>query len=162
MRIAISDANIAIDLFNIGAIDIFLSSDLFEIHITDLVLSELHNNYLRDKFLSVTVKSFTPKEISEIYDIKQKCKVSMPDSSCIYYASKLKDAIILSGDRKLGNMARRKFDLEVRGTIFIIEELLNNKVISRDECIDFLCKLKEVNLRQPADFIDGLIRELKE
>lgn len=161
MRIAISDANIAIDLFNIGAIDIFLSSDLFEIHITDLVLSELHNNFLHDKFLSVTVKSFTPKEISEIYEIKQKCKVSIQDSSCIYYASKLKDAIILSGDRKLGNMARRKFDLEVRGTIFILEELLNNKVISKGECIDYLCKLKEVNPRQPVDVIDGLIRELK-
>ena len=161
MRIAISDANIAIDLFNIGAIDIFLSSDLFEIHITDLVLSELHNNFLHDKFLSVTVKSFTPKEISEIYDIKQKCKVSMPDSSCIYYASKLKDAIILSGDRKLCNMARRKFDLEVRGTIFILDELFKNKVISKDECIDFLCKLKDVNPRQPVDIIDVLIRKLK-
>lgn len=161
MRIAISDANIAIDLFNIGAIDIFLSSDIFEIHITDFVLSELLNDVLHDKFLSVTVKSFSPKEISEIYDIKQKCKVSMPDSSCIYYASKLKDAIILSGDRKLGNMARREFDLEVRGTIFILEELLNNKVISKNECIDFLCKLKEVNPRQPADIIDELIGKLK-
>lgn len=161
MRIAISDANIAIDLFNIGAIDIFLSSDIFEIHITDLVLSELHNTVLHDKFLSATVKSFTPKEISEIYEIKQKCKVSMPDSSCIYYASKLKGAIILSGDRRLGNMARRKFALEVRGTIFILEELLNNKVISKDECIDFLCKLKDVNPRQPEEIIDGVIKELK-
>lgn len=163
MKIAISDANVAIDLYRIGALEKFLSASFFDIHITDFVFSELKDNNLRKiiETSTVTIHQFKPSEIIEIVSIKDLCGVSLPDSSCIYYALQLKNTVILSGDKRLRKQAENKYSLQVRGTIYIILEMLKEKVINNDESQFYLTKLKEKNPRMPTAEIDKIIGELK-
>lgn len=163
MKIAISDANVAIDLYSIGALEKFLSASFFEIHITDFVFAELKDNNLRKIIESsaVTIHQFKPSEIIEIDAIKESCGISLQDSSCIYYAIQLKDTMILSGDKKLKKQAEKKYSLQVRGTIYIILEMLKEKVINNDECQVYLTQLKEKNTRMPTAEIDEIIEALK-
>jgi len=162
MRIAISDANVAIDLFKIGVLKTFLSASIFDVHITDLVLDELNNPGIREQIKSalVTIHSFSAKELFEITRLVEDCRISIQDGSCIYYATHINKAIILSGDKRLKKQAKKLYDLEVRGTIYVIEELLKHNVITIDECLNYLTKLKETNSRMPTAEIDKRIDEL--
>ncbi len=64
MLMVLSDANVAIDLFKINALELFLRSDLFEVHIPDLVIDELNNPGIRDFFENSMIANFISTDLT--------------------------------------------------------------------------------------------------
>ena len=70
------------------------------------------------------------------------------------------DCPLLTGDKKLRLEAEDQ-GIEVHGTIWVIESLVENEMISKAKGIQLLESLKLVNSSLPFDEIDMLIRRLK-
>ena len=70
------------------------------------------------------------------------------------------DCPLLTGDKKLRLEAEDQ-GIEVHGTIWVIESLVENEMISKAKGIQLLESLKHVNSSLPFDEIDMLIRRLK-
>jgi len=64
--------------------------------------------------------------------------------------SKIIEAILLAGDRKLKSVAQGG-NIEVRVIFCMFDEMLNQKVIGKSEFKTKLAKLKSINRRLPED-----------
>jgi len=67
---------------------------------------------------------------------------------------------LLTGDKKLRNEAE-DMGIEVHGSIWVIENLIENEFADKIVGIKLLESLKKVNLSLPHDSIDNLIKRLK-
>lgn len=165
-------------------------SDKKEIVIKDAcILFDLVDLNLLEHFFLLEVSAFTtPQVIGEITDETQWKEVSkfinngniqidedgefeviaalyeehpglsIPDSSVLELAIR-KDAIIYSSDGSLRKIsANRK--LQVRGILWIVEELHNKGFLSKKVVIDKLNLYEEINQRAPLREIKNLIDKL--
>lgn len=62
--------------------------------------------------------------------------VSIPDSS-VWWITKRDQAILLTGDLKLRNSAKQT-DVEVRGVLWVLDELLERERITKHQAADAL------------------------
>ena len=67
---------------------------------------------------------------------------------------------LLTGDKKLRKEAE-EHGVEVHGTLWIIDTLVDNGLIDRKKGIELLELLKKVNFSLPFHEIEKLIREYK-
>jgi rRNA maturation endonuclease Nob1 len=108
-KIAIQDANIMIDLIKTGLFDYCLALD-FNFSTTNIILNELYDEQVASIQPHISSGKFVVIEISieELLDIQQMSeedtRLSEQDWSAIYFA-KEQDALILSGDQRLRNVA---------------------------------------------------------
>ncbi len=70
------------------------------------------------------------------------------------------DATLLTCDKKLRTEAEGHA-IEVRGSIWVIEQLVENGIINCTRGIGHLEELKMTNNRLPVELIDTLIRQWK-
>lgn len=82
---------------------------------------------------------------------------SIADKTILWKALKLK-ATLLTCDSKLRKEAEGQA-LEVRGSIWVIEQLVINKIINARKGISLLEQLRLKNTRLPAETIDKLIKQ---
>lgn len=116
-RIAINDANLFIDLFEIDLIDSFFLLNL-EFHTTSLILSELDPNqqgYIQ-KFVEIGKLKIREISIAEIETFKdlpvQTQKLSINDLSLYFYALELKECMLLTWE--IIDLERRQKRLVLR------------------------------------------------
>ena len=153
-RIAIKDANLLIDLFDIDLIDSFFQLNL-EFHTTTLIFGELDND--QQKYLKqfIETEKLKIREISilEIETFKnlpvQTRKLSVQDLSLYFYAIELKNCMILTGDNRLRKEAE-KIGFEVHGVLWVFEELVNHNILEKQTAIQRLDELMKVNLWLPV------------
>ena len=153
-RIAINDANLLIDLFDIDLIDSFFQLNL-EFHTTTLIFGELDND--QQKYLKqfIETEKLKIREISilEIETFKnlpvQTRKLSVQDLSLYFYAIELKNCMILTGDNRLRKEAE-KIGFEVHGVLWVFEELVNHNILEKQTAIQRLDELMKVNLWLPV------------
>lgn len=153
-RIAIQDANIIIDLIHI---DLFsLSLDLeFRFFTTDIIHFELNDHQssiIQDyvhlgKFGIISISKSELEEIKSLSTVHK--KLSEQDCSALYFAEKHK-AVLLSGDKHL-RKAAEFFKIEVRGILWIFDQLIEKKIIEKTTALVFLEKLLLINKRLPMD-----------
>ena len=154
MKIVISDTNIFIDLLNIDLFKKFLRLPM-EIHTTDLVLSELKDEqaevieeHIKDK--KITVITADEEEYSELIELmKERESISLVDYSVYYFAKKI-NATILTGDKTFKNYAEGK-NMEVKGILWVLDEILNKKLLGKSDLAAKLRLLIETNKRIPVD-----------
>lgn len=103
MKIAIKDANIIFDLFDMKLLDEFLSLK-YHFITSDFVQSEIKSPETKKKFSNliknkkIKIESLSIEDLGEALKIKEiKAGLSMPDCSVLFLAQK-HDAILLSGD----------------------------------------------------------------
>lgn len=165
MKIVINDANILIDLAKLELIEIF-SKINFDLHTTDFVIEELNDE--QHKPVSKLVKNGKLKVIETedaldfqgIVDILENSSgLSFEDCSVWYYSKKLTGAL-LTGDGKLRKQAT-KGGIEVRGIIFIFDELIKQGLISFTIAIDKIENLSKLNNRLPKKEIEKRIENWK-
>lgn len=165
MKIVINDANILIDLAKLELIQVFAKIS-FDLHTTDFVIEELNDE--QQKPVSKLIKSGKLK-IIETEDAKDfqgitnilenSSGLSFEDCSIWYYSKKLSGAL-LTGDGRLRKQATKE-GIEVRGIIFIFDELLKQELISFTIAIDKIEKLSLLNNRLPKKEIEKRIESWK-
>jgi predicted nucleic acid-binding protein len=165
MKLIITDTNIFFDIISIGALPEFFSLD-YEICTTEFVIEEIIESdqkeaievFIRAK--EIYVIGFSSEEIGEIQSFStSKTFKGITDKSVLWKSYQLK-CPLLTGDKKLRKEAEAN-GIDVYGTIWIIDTLVENGLIDRFKGIELLERLKSVNSSLPFDEIDKLIRLYK-
>lgn len=161
MKIVINDANILIDLAKLDLLDVF--SELpFNLHTTDFVYEELNEiqkspvSILSEKgFLKIieTEDLIDYQSISEL--LESSSGLSFEDCSVWYYSKKL-SGTLLTGDGKLRKQVSKQ-GIEVRGIIYIFDELVKYKLISYSLAVERIEQLYQFNNRLPKKEIEKRI-----
>lgn len=162
-KIVVSDTNIFIDLISVG-----LQEKLFllpiEIHTTDMVIFEIKRegqsgimiDLINKGYLSV--KTYTSEEMLQFFQAgHRKYNLSLADYSVLTY-SKENSYILLTCDGNLRKVALSE-GVEVHGSIYIINMMVEYNIISTLEGAEVLDTLKNINQRLPKVQLDILINK---
>jgi predicted nucleic acid-binding protein len=153
MKIAVTDANIFIDLIEIESLQLLFDLGL-EIHTTLSVYHQLNDEQkiFAEPFVHSKNLSLYPIAYEEWLEIE---KIDFPpgldpvDKTVYYYAEKAK-AIILSGDKKLKTYCVNK-KIEVHGILWLFDSFVEKQVISKRTAASKLQLLITINDRLPMD-----------
>jgi len=165
MTLIITNTNIFFDIISIGALPELFSLD-YKIFTTVFVIQEIKQSdqkesievFIRAKEL--TVIEFGSDEIDEIEEFKTiKNFKGITDKSVLWKSMKL-NCPLLTGDRKLRSEAENQ-GVEVHGTIWVIERLVEKNLINLARGVHLLETLKQVNSSLPFDEIDKLIKKYR-
>lgn len=166
LRVVITDANILIDLINLNLSIALFESNIFEFKTTDFVFEELYEEQKEKLQFLIEAKQLVVFEsnevdLQEIFKLKQQTtSLSIQDCSVWHYASKLK-GILLTGDGQLRSHSNRS-GIEVRGILFLFDQMLLNKLITYTLAIEKLSHLSKINRRLPKKEIEKRLRAWKE
>lgn len=153
MRVIVNDANILIDLLRLDLIQVFCSLDKHKLVTTDFVFQELLdeqkdilNTYINNG--SFTIIESTDQDVTDILTLYTSTKgLSFEDCSVWFHAKKC-EGILLTGDAKLRKQSTSD-GVEVRGILFIFDELLISELITFELAIEKLQELYAFNNRLP-------------
>lgn len=143
VKIAVTDANIFIDLYDLGLTNSFFNLEL-EIHTTSAVLYELYSEQqeILQAYQSVgrlSVHNLQEQDFIEIYNKNYPKSLSEADKSVLHVANKI-NACVLSSDKTLRNCAKNK-EIEYHGMIWIFDKLVEISVLTKKEAA---IKLKQL------------------
>ncbi|CAN5526103.1 hypothetical protein BH10BAC5_BH10BAC5_04590 [soil metagenome] len=161
-EIAIKDACILIDLYELNLFDDFFQLDIIS-YTTPQIISEIKNVEQAIKMLTLVnscqLKIDSEGDIQAIYEISTMYSaLSLADCSVLESAAR-KKAIILSSDGTLRKISNSE-NLIVRGILWIIEELYNKTIITKQTAIEKLDKYKSINAWAPLNEIKKLVAKL--
>ena len=155
MIIVITDACFLIDLMDIDLFEEFLGLG-YQVHITSSVFAELEG----DEYVKPVSKCIKKKKMF-LYNLtaadqialeelmgKHSSRLSEPDCSCLYLAKEI-SATILTCEKLLTNVAKN-LDLDVHGSLWILDQLLEASMITKKIANDKLKDLMLINPRLPA------------
>ena len=157
MKLHINDANILMDIVKLNLTEPFLALE-FELYTTDFVFAEMEPNQQEQLLSDTLIKIVSNQEdMTTIFELSEKhAGLSFEDCSTWYFAQKM-DGILVTGDGKLRTKARAS-GVEVRGMIYIIEQIKVQGLLPIVDCIEKLRALKELNDRLPMIEIDNRIQ----
>ena len=165
MRIIVTDTNILFDVIKIGALPEFFSLD-YTICTTVFVMQEILPSPQREmvetfiRAKKLTVFEFSAEEVEEVQKLNtQRDLKRFTDKSVIWKSMQL-NCPLLTGDLKMREVAE-KVGIEVHGSIWIIDELVDKTLISAEKAITLLEQLLLTNGRLPRDEIEKRINNLK-
>ena len=165
MTLIITDTNILFDVISIGALPEFFGLD-YKICTTVFVIQEIKQSDQKEAIevfvqaKELTVIEFDSDEIGEIEEFKtSKNFKGITDKSVLWKSVKL-NCPLLTGDRKLRSEAENQ-GVEVHGTIWVIEKLVEKNLINLARGVHLLESLKQVNASLPSDEIDKLIKKYR-
>ena len=146
MRVVVSDANVLIDLIELGLTSSFFALE-FKFLTSSLVYEELINGqaellrpYVEKRILEL--ESFSAYQMLEILEIRDsKPALSLQDSSAIFLAEN-EGATLLSSDKVLRKYANRR-KVEVHGHLWVFDKMVEQKSISATEALTKLTDLIE-------------------
>lgn len=151
MKIAITDANIFIDLMYCKLLDKLFGIDV-EIHTTINVIDELNAQQQATIGKSIRKKLLTVHQLEELNvpdAVKANRRLSDSDKSVFCLALKL-DAFILTGDgvvRKISGFQK----IEVHGILWLFDRFIENKLVAKKVARAQLKHLMEYNKRLPVE-----------
>lgn len=157
-KVALNDTNILIDFYEIGLLDALMEIDL-EMHTTDFVVAELvveeQLDWLEELINSgkLIVNGFSGKELAAIFELEGgNYGLSLTDCSAWQWAAK-NDGILLTGDAQL-RRAALKDGVEVHGSIWLLDELVREGVLTEKQACQAVKKLRVKNRRLPKRELD--------
>lgn len=165
MKIVITDTNILFDVIKIGALPEFFSLD-YEICTTVFVMheilpspqKELIETFIRAKRLIVF--DFSAEEIEAVQNFNTERDLKRFTDKSVIWKSLQLNCPMLTGDQRMREVAE-KMNIEVHGSIWIIDELVTKTLISSEKAILLLEQLLLTNSRLPKDEIEKRINKLK-
>jgi len=165
MKIVITDTNILFDVIKIGALPEFFSLD-YEICTTVFVIheiipspqKEMVETFIRAKKL--IVYNFSEEEIEAILNFDTGRDLKRFTDKTVIWKSLQLSCPMLTGDQRMRQVAE-KMNIEVHGSIWIIDELVSKALISSEKAIILLEQLLMTNSRLPKDEIEERINKLK-
>lgn len=162
-KLIITDTNVFFDLINIKALPYFFGLDL-EICTTDFVVNEITRPEQHEQIQvfvqskKLTVFSLSPDEMGALTLMVTKRNLRrIADRSVLWKALDLK-CKLLSGDGNLRKEAEEN-GLTVNGSIWVLQQLALDVIITHSQAVVFLQELKKINDRLPEEEIDKLIKQ---
>ncbi len=153
MKILINDANILIDLVKLDFLNQFANLP-HELHTTDFILEEINNEQKRAISRLINEDKINLIVTSDIEDflgindlLENSSGLSFEDCSAWYYSKKMNGTLV-TGDVKLRKIALKN-GIEVRGIIFILDEILKYDLITFEVAIEKIERLYQLNTRLP-------------
>lgn len=146
MKILVQDANLLIDLFHGELLEIWFSQG-HEIHTTSLVLTELSDAEQSAAIRGLVARSeliisdTTAEDWDAALILARTWAVSIPDASVALLARKM-NAVLMTGDGTLRKKALAE-KIEVKGTLWVLDELLSNGSISSTQAAAALGRILE-------------------
>ena len=143
LKIAVTDANIFIDLFDVGLMDSFFNMDL-EIHTTEAVFHELYSEQqaVLKSFQfagKLEVHNLVEQDFMDIYNENYPKSLSEADKSVLHVANRL-NACVLSSDKTVRNHAKNR-QIEFHGMLWLFDQFVEIRSLSATEAS---AKLKEL------------------
>jgi len=164
INIAITDANIFIDLFELELLSLLFDLDL-AIHTTQEVFLECDKE--QQKQLATFVKKqqlfvhlLTEEQVKELKTLSFSRRLSFSDQTILWLAYKEKN-MVLTGD----NLIRKwcvKNELEVHGILWVLEQFTTKDLLTPTKAIAKLKFLMNINLWLPTAFCEALIKKWEE
>ncbi len=159
-KLVISDTNIFIDLLTMN-----LLSEVFmlpcEIHTIDMVLLEIEKIDQKEKIMSfveigkLKIYETESNELSDVLALKSG-NLSITDAAVWYHARK-HSALLLTGDNRLRRLAEAD-NVRVAGVLYILDKLINCKIIPTSYAAECLEQLKMKNKRLPQTEVDNRLK----
>lgn len=164
MKIAITDANIFIDLIKLGWLGYLFCIDI-EIYTTREVINELIDSQLArlNVFIQSTqlnIYSFSSSELEQIMEMAAPASLTMQDRSAVFLAKNI-DAGVLSGENPLKKFCVKQ-SLEVKGIIWLFNQFLQFQLINCKDAIQKMNELLSFNNRLPIHDCNERLRLWKE
>ena len=152
LKVAVQDANVLIDMELAGLFELWFQTGI-EMHTTDLIRAELvtggHKQavgFIKTGHVCEHGLNFEDLMAVAALEMEVGSKAKFNDCSVLFLAMKL-GAILLSGDKPLRKAGAER-GLEVRGTLWIFDQLVERKLVPAREAAR---KLK--HLRKQARFL---------
>lgn len=161
LRLLISDANILIDI-EIGRLTPAIFHLPYEVTVPDILFeSELREQHSHLIAAGLKVKSLTPEFVKKMEFLrKQYPKPSMVDHSVLALAMQEK-CLLLTGDKDLRTAAEKE-SVEVHGTLWVIEQLVSQKIIQLHEARGSFDAMKVGGSRLPWPYAEELLNKWEE
>ena len=152
MKLHINDANILIDIVQLDLVVAFLALN-FEMHTTDFVFAELATAQQQAlKSEKLIIINPTATDLFAISDLTNENNgLSFEDCSVWYFAQKM-SGVLITGDGNLRKKAKAA-GIDVKGIIFIIEEIKCQNILTTETCIAKMQALHSLNDRLPQNEI---------
>lgn len=165
MKLVITDVSVLFDLYHLKVLHHFFNQK-WEIYTTDFVYNEIVNieqvvefeKFVSDKLMKIITISADETEAIGAMTLNRRNR-SFPDRSILWKAIQF-NSILLTCDRVLRKEAELK-KIEVHGTIWVIEKLIENGLVTKPEGVGLLKSLMQTNSRTPKSEIDKIIDRLK-
>ena len=168
MDIVVKDANIIIDLLNIGLSQYCRQMEV-EFHITQHVFREIRDDTQRQQMIrmildgELKVDEFTGVEYENFLDMVGAFdgvnNLSDADCSVIILAQRY-NCRLLTSDRKLKRQAEDQ-GLRVNGLLWITDTMVEQGILTGAEMIPYLERYRETNPRAPQSEINKRIEKYK-
>ncbi len=158
MRLVVTDANIIIDLDAGGLLEeIFRLSDL-EFCTPDLLyIEELAEQYGALPGLGLKVISQPPDAVEYVTQLRKRYRVPSTNDLFALALARTLGCALLSGDRALRAAANAE-RVEIHGTLWIIEAMLQARLIFIERVIEAYDAMRLDGSRLPWDEIQAQIR----
>lgn len=165
LKIAVTDACIFIDLYDLGLVTSFFKLQI-EIHTTSSVYFELHDEQQQvlTAYQSVSrliVHNLKEEDFLQIHSEPYPKSLSETDKSVLHVANKL-NACVLSSDKTVRNCAKNK-GIEYHGMIWIFDKLVEANILTRKEAGNKLKQLVDTNFifQNNKPLVDEIQKRLK-
>ena len=149
MKIAVTDANIFIDLIQLGLLDLLFKVDL-QIYTTHEVVQELNSTQqleltLFAKSEQLEILHLSANELFDIPNYQQHLPkgLSFADMAVLFQAEN-KQALVLTGDWLLRKTATAR-NIEVHGIIWIFDVLVESGLVSAQMAAEKMEELLSIN-----------------
>jgi len=161
-EIVIQDACILIDLVDLDLIDDFHRLDII-VFTTKVVIEEITNEeqfkkisgFIEKGILRIDTEGDDEVTLTMFDEITG---LSLADCSVLEFAIR-KQCTVLSADKRLRNECNRR-KMEVRGLLWVVEELYVKGIITNERAVEKLKAYPELNKRAPTSEIEKLISRL--
>jgi hypothetical protein len=153
MKLAVTDANIFIDLIKLQMLVLLFSIDM-EIHTTKEIVDQLNedqlvhlNGFIDSRHLQVHYLSAL--QLQEVINLAAPRALELADKSVAWLSLQLA-AIVLTGDGPLRKFCQTKH-LEVRGIIWFFDAIVEKGLMSPLSAAEKMESLLRFNSRLPKD-----------
>lgn len=153
--IVIADANVLIDLGLVNGLEV-LTQLAKKVEVLDVVFNECTApSQLQDLIISAGIQKI---EVTIDWLLAsrqyQQGELSSPDALCLYYAKEFNRGLI-TNDKPLRNASQQQ-GIRINGTLWIIRQAYEQKILSSDELCEWICILVSNGSRMPTKEISKL------
>lgn len=161
-QVVIKDACILFDLFDLSLLKAFFQLDIIALT-TSQVINEVKEVTQRNAIEPFLINGQLALNDEGTFDVIQRLfenypALSITDCSILELANRT-NGVLLSSDGSLRKIATQS-NIKVRGTIWIIEELLRNEIIDGPLAVKSLTLYDGVNQRAPSLEIQKAIKRI--
>lgn len=159
MIILISDANILIDMEEGGLVELFFSLP-HSFKVPDIIfydeLEEQHSNLLES---GLELGELSPETMTYALRLSETAHGPSRNDCFALSLAKQERCPLLTGDRDLRILAQVE-GVEVKGTIWVVEELIHHKLMTIAEAVNAYNRMRDAGRRLPWDTAYRRLEEL--